>query len=80
MLKTETVVTRIDDIDGSTGDGVKTRRITLDIELELTDANYQLIKDQLDEWKRKASRPAAKRGTGRGRVAKARVAADGAPR
>lgn len=73
MLKTATVVHRIDDIDGTTGDGVKTRRVTLDIELELTDANYAKVKADLTELARKGRKPDGKRA--RRRVAKAAVAA-----
>lgn len=75
MLKTATVVHRIDDIDGTTGDGVKTRRITLDIELELTDANYAKVKADVAELARKGRKPDGKRAPARRRVAKAAVAA-----
>lgn len=62
MLKTDTVVTRIDDIDGTTGDGVKTRRLTLDIEIELTDANYAKVKAEIADLVRRGRRPDGKRG------------------
>lgn len=62
MLKTETSVIRIDDIDGTTGDSVKTRRITLDVELELTDANYAKLKAELGDLARKGRRPDGRRG------------------
>lgn len=77
MLKTTTVVHRIDDFDGTTGDRVKTRRLTLDIELELTDDNYAKVKADLTELARKGRKPDGKRAPARRRAAKPRVAATG---
>jgi hypothetical protein len=60
-LKTNTVVTRVDDIDGSTGDDVKTHRFTLDVELELSAANYQTVRAQLDALVKAGRKPGERR-------------------
>lgn len=46
-IKTTTSIIRVDDIDGTTSDDVKTRRYTIDVEMELSDANHKLISDQI---------------------------------
>lgn len=72
-LKTNTVVTRIDDYDGGTGDDVKTRRFTFDVEMELSDANFAAVNAQLTAILGKARKPGRKPG---GRPGKRIAAAD----
>lgn len=63
-INTATVITRVDDLDGTTGDSVTTRRFTLDVEMELTDGNAEVVRKLLADTFAKA-RPAAAKGTPR---------------
>src|SRR5688572_32890286 len=60
-LKTSTTVTRVDDLDGSTGSDVQTYRFTLDIELELSGANHETVKTYLADLARRGRKPAGRR-------------------
>ena len=60
MIEAKTVVTRVDDVDGTTGDTVKTRRITIDVEFEASDANFGLVQQQVKAALPAKARPAAK--------------------
>lgn len=74
-LKTNTVVTRVDDRDGSSSDDVKTRRITIDVETELSDANFAAVNAEIAAVLGKARKAGSLR-----KAPKARVAAAGAGR
>lgn len=69
-VETSTTTVLTDDLDGTRGETVKTRRFVFDREMELSDANYVELSAKLGELLKKSreTKPAKKATTGRTRA------------